>query len=48
MPPVNNLPKYALFDFHDGSVETGTSDLIGVECDETSDRNFAYGVSHFV
>jgi hypothetical protein len=31
-----------LFDFHDGSVETGTRGLIDVECDETSERNFAY------
>ncbi|XP_045028361.1 uncharacterized protein LOC123471280 [Daphnia magna] len=50
MPRANKLPKYALFDFNDGSVETGTSSLIDVECDgdETSDRNFPYDVSHFV
>ncbi|KAK4030727.1 hypothetical protein OUZ56_024066 [Daphnia magna] len=33
MPRANKLPKYALFDFNDGSVETGTSSLIDVECD---------------
>lgn len=50
MPRANKLPKYALFDFNDGSVETGTSSLIDVECDgdETSDRNFPYDVFHFV
>lgn len=49
MPRVTKLPKYALFDFSDGTVETESSSLIDVECGgDNTDRNFNYDVSHFV
>jgi hypothetical protein len=48
MPPTNRLPKYALYDFDDGTVATGLSSLIDVASAEVSENYFRYDESHIV
>ena len=47
-PRVNKWPKYALFDFNNGSVETGLSSMIDMECaDDTTDENLSNKCSNW-
>jgi hypothetical protein len=48
MPSTNKLPKYALYDFHDGTVATGLSCLIDIASAEVPDHDFDYKESHIV
>ncbi len=48
MPPLIKLPKYALFDFDDGTVDTGASSLIDIVDYEISDQTFDYDASHVI
>lgn len=48
MPSANKLPKYALYDFDNGTVGRGLSCLIDIASAEVSDHNFDYKESHIV
>ncbi|KAK4017546.1 hypothetical protein OUZ56_032958 [Daphnia magna] len=48
MPSTKKLPKYALYDFDDGTVATGLSCLIDIASAEVSDQDFDYNESHTV
>lgn len=48
MPRIRKLPRYALFDFDDGTVEPGSSGLIDDNVEDLSEQSFNYNVSHFV
>lgn len=48
MPCTNKLPKYALYNFDDGTVATGLSCLIDMASAEVSDNDFYYNESHIV
>lgn len=48
MPCTNKLPKYALYNFDDGTVATGLSCLIDMASAEVSDHDFDYNESHIV
>jgi hypothetical protein len=48
MPCTNKLPKFALYNFDDGTVATGLSCLIDMASAEVSDNDFDYNESHLV
>ncbi len=48
MPPLIKLPKYALFDFDNGTVDTGASSLIDTVESEISEQTFDYDASHII
>ncbi|XP_045035499.1 uncharacterized protein LOC123476820 [Daphnia magna] len=48
MPTTKKLPKYALYDFDDGTVATGLSCLIDIASADVSDQDFDYNESHTV
>lgn len=48
MPPVNKLPKYALYDFDDITEETVFSSLIAETTSDMSDETFDYDNFHIV